>query len=751
MESVSSGGKDSARDASVTRVDAERTQPARLADPARVAALREAALLDTAPEESFDRLTRLAANLLGVPVSLVTLIEHHRQFFKSAVGLPEAVAAVRETPLSYSLCQHVAASGERLVIDDARDHPLGRDNLAVRELGVAAYAGFPLVTRSGAALGSFCAIDMQPRHWSERDLHVLEDLAASVMTEIELRTAVAESERRATDAERERKERLAVMDSASEGIYTVDQAGLCTFVNGAACAALGYQSHELLGREMHALLHHSRPDGTPYPKEECPLYQAFRDGRPVRLPNELMWRHDGSRIAVECASSPVLIDGQITGAVVTFGDITARVREEAARRFLDAASSALASSLDYETTLQRTARLALPTLGDACVVDMVREDGSFESVTAHIDPSRDGLLRELRRRVPANFGSNREEVMATLRTGEPRLVPEITSAMRRATARDDEHFEMLETLGLDSSLHVPLTARGRTFGVLTCAATERRLGPDDLALAGELAQRAAVAIDNAKLYHEARQATRARDDVLGIVSHDLRNPIHTIFMSASFLLELLPADGADEEKLQVRIIKRSAERANRLIRDLLDVSRIERGELAVERRPRPVDALIADVMETSAPLAAERTITIDACIAEPGLIIEADQERIAQVFSNLIGNAIKFTPSGGRILVRVDRVGDDVRFGVSDTGSGIRPEHLPHLFDRYWQAQRTDKRGVGLGLSIAKGIVEAHGGRIWVESEPGKGSTFYFTIPRQKETRDTVRVAVADAAPVETR
>jgi signal transduction histidine kinase len=177
------------------------------------------------------------------------------------------------------------------------------------------------------------------------------------------------------------------------------------------------------------------------------------------------------------------------------------------------------------------------------------------------------------------------------------------------------------------------------------------------------------------------------------------------------------------------VIRRSADRANRLISDLLDVARIQAGGLAVEPVPVEAAALVQEALEAATPLANGKKLTLQPEMPEHLPAVCSDRDRVLQVFGNLIGNAIKFTPEGGRITVRADNEPHEVKFAVCDTGPGIPPEHLPHVFDRYWQAKSTRKLGTGLGLSIAKGIVEAHGGRIWVESELGKGAAFHFTLP----------------------
>jgi signal transduction histidine kinase len=232
------------------------------------------------------------------------------------------------------------------------------------------------------------------------------------------------------------------------------------------------------------------------------------------------------------------------------------------------------------------------------------------------------------------------------------------------------------------------------------------------------------------LFRAEQDAKRARDDLVAIVSHDLRNPVHTINMAASFLLEIAPAnDRRVQARRQLEVIQRSANRANRLIKDLLDIAKIQAGGLAVDPVAVEVKSLVTEAVEAATPLAGASQLKVSCDVPESVPKVASDRERILQVFGNLIGNAIKFTPKGGEIRILTSLDNGEVRFTVVDSGPGIPPEHLKHVFDRYWQAKSTAKLGTGLGLSIAKGIVEAHGGRIWVESPPGSGAQFNFTLP----------------------
>src|SRR5262245_29263810 len=237
-----------------------------------------------------------------------------------------------------------------------------------------------------------------------------------------------------------------------------------------------------------------------------------------------------------------------------------------------------------------------------------------------------------------------------------------------------------------------------------------------------------VELDNVRLVGEAQDALRAREDLLAIVSHDLRNPLGVVLASTSLLLKSnLPPDKQERARRQVEAIQRAGNRMNRLIRDLLDFASIQAGRLSVSVRPQDVASMVSEVLEVMEPLAAAKSMKLVSDVA-PDLAIRCDHDRVIQLFSNLVGNSIKFTPDGGTITVRATPDAAVVRFAVIDTGPGIPPDELPHVFDRYYQAQRKNRDGIGLGLSIARGIVEAHGGRIWVESEEGQGSTFSFTL-----------------------
>jgi PAS domain S-box-containing protein len=722
------------RDSSFPQTDGApaRTDPdAVVHDPARLAAVRGTGLLDAPAEEPFDRLTRLAVRLLNVPATFLSLVDEDRDFYLAATGFGEPLAAARELA-GRTFC-HFSVAGATpehpLVIPDTRADPRYRDVPTVETLGVAAYVGVPLMV-DGHAIGSFCAIDTEPRGWTAGEVEVLREMAASAQREIELRQALARARRALETAERTRRERDEFLNATSDGVYTIDPRGLILFVNQAAADQLGYTPEEMTGQDGHDLFHHSHPDGSPFPREECPISRAAEAGRAIRVQGEVLWRRDGSSFPVDYASSPVLRGGEVVGAVVRFTDVTDQKRAADGLQLLAESGRVLSSSLDVEETLEAIARVPVPQLAEMVMVDVI-EDGHVRRVAASHADERSATLFERARQYPPRVGDGGPQAQV-MRTGRSMLVRNIDDAWIGALDRGPEHAQLVRDLGPRSIIVVPLRSREEVLGTISFVRSPLTPPFDetDLELAEELGLRAALAVENARLYHHARATTRARDDMLGVVSHDLRNPIHTVFMSASFLLELLPEnEERKKERAQVAIIRRAAERANRLIQDLLDITHIESGRLSLLCEPHLASSIVHEALEQAAMQAAERGVILERGPVDEGARVLADRDRVVQALGNLIGNALKFTPAGGRVTVSVARVDDSVGISVADTGPGIAADQVPRLFDRYWQANRADRRGVGLGLSIVKGIADAHGGQVRVQTEEGAGTTFTLVLP----------------------
>jgi signal transduction histidine kinase/ActR/RegA family two-component response regulator len=407
---------------------------------------------------------------------------------------------------------------------------------------------------------------------------------------------------------------------------------------------------------------------------------------------------------------------------------------QARSKFLLEASAVLTSSHEYEHTLARVAALAVPRMADLCSIDLASDEGRSVPVEiAHTDPRSREIAYELRRRFPV-LPTAEHGLGAVIREGKSVRYERISEADLRASIRDPECLRLMLELGLagGSVMIVPMVARGRTLGaiLLMSLGSGRRFDAADQAMAEELGERAATAVDNARQYLEAREAVRVREDLLGIVSHDLRNPLTGLLMRCSLLLESMPS--GDLSKLvrpELEAMSRSAHRMERMLRDLMDFASIQAGYLAVERRAQPLLPLLREAMESVPVQSGKRAVRLDTDAIDPQLGVLCDRERFLQIFSNLLGNAVKFTPPGGEIAVAVTHLGGEVQFAVKDSGAGISSEDLPCIFQKFWQRSHGNRTGVGLGLHIAKTLVDAHGGRIWVQSQVGVGSTFFFTMP----------------------
>jgi PAS domain S-box-containing protein len=418
--------------------------------------------------------------------------------------------------------------------------------------------------------------------------------------------------------------------------------------------------------------------------------------------------------------------GNAIGYLVVSHDVTVEQRHIEEQRFLAQVGETLQTSLDYAATVQRIAQLAVGFLGDGCVIDILEESNRLSRKrVVHADPAKAGLAEALEHILP----ERNHPLWKVLETKQPLLVPDVHADILRTAAKDDEHLRLLEAVGIESVMLVPLVAHDRLAGVLASVWCRKghRYRPEDVAVAQEFARRAALALDNALLYDVAQAAIRTRDQVLGFVAHDLRNPLGTIVTAAA----LLRRRGADTggSRRPVDAIERAATRMNRLIQDLLDVARMEGGVLAIEPAVVKTRQAIADSIDAHRDLATSASLELQVDLEEDLPDVWADRDRLLQIFENLIGNAVKFTQPSGRIVVGARSRDREVHFWVCDNGIGIVDADVPRLFDHFWQADNARRSGTGLGLPIVKGIVEAHGGRIWVESMKGHGSTFFFTIP----------------------
>lgn len=558
---------------------------------------------------------------------------------------------------------------------------------------------------------------------SERTVHEVAEarFAADGRPEEMIGTVHDVTERKAAEsALRVAEERYRnLVETAPSAILLVDPQGRIEFANDQAVDWFGYSREELLGQPVELLIPHRQRQAHLRQRHEYIKHPAKR---PMGKPGlELRGRRkDGSEFPLDIGLSPLETPGGTTVTVV-MRDMTEREKRESQLRYLSAAGRVLAESLEYEDTLERTASLALPEMADGCVVALAAEDGKWElAAIAHRDARRKELLQQSFALLPAQFAGCRASGKAVLGGALSESGP-------------------LAEIGILSHAIAPILAHGKTLGLILFLSdvSRRRFEQSDLAFFEQIAVRAALSIENARLYREAQRAVAAREEVLGVVSHDLRSPLAAISIGSQVLRRIDPADRGRWESA-VKAIQSAAGRMERLIEDLLDFVRIQAGRLPVEAQPEHIREVIAPVLEQMKDQLEAKHLKLEADIP-PGLPdVLCDRHRLHQVLSNLLGNAIKFTPEQGGIRVTARDSEQGVEVSVADTGPGIPPEQLSGVFERFWQANAARRSGAGLGLSIAKGIIEAHGGTIRAESRVGLGSTFSFTLPRCERPRSAL-------------
>ncbi|SHM90857.1 ATP-binding protein [Cryptosporangium aurantiacum] len=932
----------------------------RVTDPERLRVLAATGLLDGPSVEVLDRLTGLATRVIGAPVALVSLVDAGRQFFVSAVGLPEPWAGRRQTPLSHSFCQHVVRTGAPLVVSDARADELLCTNLAIPDIGVIAYAGFPLHSPDGYALGSFCVIDTRPRVWTPAELAIVEDLAAAAESELAVRLSHAR-------VVRETQQTAAILAAATDAFVSANVDGTVRIWNAAAERLFGWTASEAMGRPLtdliiperfraahdagmqrvresgrstlagqrlelaaldregrefpvemvlqaqtiddgmafHAFLHDISErhrvraeldrertflaslldslesgvaacdaegrlvlvnralreqdvladglrsdtwaeqyglygaDGvTPLAASDVPLARAFH-GETVHRADLVVRRPGRPPRQYRANAQPIrAADGRRLGAVVALHDVTAAVRTGLlrdvqhavatslvdARTIADAATrtvGAVAGGLgwvrgeywqlsDDEQTLTRIGswtaqgkKLAepetcgfadqvratakplqaadpVPTLGlpvrsgdrvlgvlvflhdgpmDVDADLLSRLDGisahvgrfverrraeaarqAFERVVSAIDDyvwtvevTRDGGARLIYASPngAAVFG-------ADLRTPDGETV-QLTDLVHREDAAALEAFQAGVREGRASELEarfvgadgvvrwiwtrsVPRQEDGRLFidGICTDVTERHRIS----------AEREALLEREQQQVRELRELDRMKDELVALVTHELRSPITSIRGYLELVLDEAEACTPQAGDF-LRIIERKAADLQQLTDDLLDLARLDAGEISVDPRPVSLTRLLNEVATDHRPAAEAKHLTVDVATDGP-VVVPVDPTRFRQVLTNVLSNAVKYTPEGGRVTVRAVRADDIVTVSVADTGIGIPADQYARLFERFFRTSNAVQQGIkgtGLGLAITRAIVERHGGTITARPGTPTGTVFTITLP----------------------
>ena len=628
----------------------------------------------------------------------------------------------------------VIASGEPMLLAEVsaeQREPISYDDHhadTLRAADVRSLMVVPLAAR-GRTFGALTLASAESdRRYSSLDLQIAQDLAVRIAMALDNARLYDDAQRANAALRLSEAMSSGIVSIAADAIISLDSDQRIALFNAGAERIFGYSKAEAIGAPLEMLI----PERfRAIHRERLERFASGDQGSRrmgERRAGIVGLRKNGEEFPADAAIS-MLEMGSEKILTVALRDVTDAKRLESNQALLADMGPALAGTLDYEETLTRFAQLAVRELADFCMVDVVEEDGEIRRLRVVTrDPSKQWLCDSLRN-TPINRSCSRL-VWSSVETKQPILIERVTPESVASWAQNDEHLRLLQEMEPRSIIVVPLLARGKVFGVLEVVSSTRprAYGQEDLRLIEEVAYRAALAIENARLYRVAERAIQGRDEVLGVVAHDLRNPLASILMQSALLRR---SDGEPERRSQkpAAAIERAANRMNRLIQDLLDTSRMEAGRLSVEQTCVNAGKALSEFVETQKPLASARSLELRLEVASDAGEVFADRERLLQVLENLVGNAMKFTKSGGCVTVGAAPRNGEFLFWVKDTGAGVASDDLPHLFDRFWQARKAGRQGIGLGLPIAKGIVEAHGGRIWVESQVGEGSTFFFTLP----------------------
>ncbi|HRW05199.1 MAG TPA: PAS domain S-box protein [Caldilineaceae bacterium] len=668
-------------------------------DPAieRRQALLATGLLDSPPEAEFDRLTRLACRLLHVPVSLISLVDDQRQFFKSAQGLAEPWASRRETPLSHSFCKHVVFTDEPLVVSDARIDIRLCENLAINDLQVVAYLGIPLRTPEHIVIGSLCAIDSQPRNWSEKDVQTLSDLAAMVMTEI----AARHYRGRGKSSLQRIKLQTELLNAVEQAVIATDLTGTVTYWNRFAEKLYGWTSNEALGRNVLALTQ------VPALVDQAQTIMAnLQEGKSWRG-ELLVQRRDGTSFPAYVMDSPVQNEqGELIGIVGISFDISERKAKE----------------MELDENLHRL-RLAL-NAGNMGIWDW-----DLESDMVHMSDKALTMWGISLRQEPHHAANIFSLV-------HPEDLPALNAVVQQALAqRTDFSFEFRvvlpsqnirwlagKGLGIYDETGKASRMIGINYDITTRKVNEQLLQEVNETLEQRVADRTA----------DLERSNRELQEFAYVASHDLQEPLRKITAFADRLRSRFSDDLDDVALDYMARMQNSAERMKLLINDLLTLSR-------VTTQAQPFAATDLNTIATNVLRDLETTIeAADAKVTVSSLpTIEADQSQIGRVFQNLISNAIKFQRPGERpeIEISSELIYDEdnepyVCLRMKDNGIGFDEKYLDRIFLPFQRLHgRNDYEGSGMGLAICRRIVERHGGTIRAQSAPNQGATFLIMLP----------------------
>lgn len=543
-----------------------------------------------------------------------------------------------------------------------------------------------------------------------------EKIPAEILEELEkLRHELLQSEARFRD----------VIERNADAIVVVDQEGVIRFANREAMNLFGASGADLIGSSF----------GFPLVAGETTELDLVRESGPLTVEMrvvESQWEGQPSCIATLRNITERKRDERQARELIRAQTARASAEESAAKfRFLAESSALLASSLDQSRTLSALARLCVHQLADWVVIYLYENEQLRRIEAIHRDPAKAELTRSiLKSKMPAQQVA---AVAQMVRTRTPQLLAGISDAQLAAMIPDAAQLQTVREIGMKALMLVPMVARDRVLGAISLIRAESGddFSKEDLGLAVDLASRAALAIDNARLYEEARQANQSKTELLAIISHDLRTPLNSILGYGQLMAMGIPESLPDGASQQLERMMTSARHQLYLIDQLLHFARIDAGHENIELTDIDVREVLNDAAVLIEPVAAEKDLRVETVLPAQPLIACTDPDKLRQILLNLLGNAVRYTETGS-ITLEARASGFEVVVCVRDTGVGIAEEHLRHVFEPFWQvdhSQRSRGGGTGLGLAVVKQVVQLLGGRVAVSSKVGDGSTFEVHLP----------------------
>ncbi len=576
--------------------------------------------------------------------------------------------------------------------------------------------------------------------WVTGHMYPVRDTSGEICEIVLTHQDVTQRKKAEEELQHSKDELAIIFEGVLDGILVQDKNLRLVMANSEGAKICGFSSaSELCKASLDELISSFAiydEDGNLLPVENLPGQKALKGEGPqkeriLRIKNLKNGDESWARVSSQAIHNS---QGEAYLAVSIFRDVTEEIRRHRAENFLNEVTSVLSTSLEYQETLQKIAKLAVTKLADWCSIDVIGESGPETVAVEHADPKKVEFAQSYSQKFPKDWNSATGSPKV-LRTGEAEFYPHISEDLLQRSTSSSEQLSMIKQLGLRSAMIVPIKVKEKVLGSISFVRAES--GPlfteADLSTAIELSQRAGLALENARLYLELKKAVEARDQLISVCSHELNTPVTSIKLQFELIKRTLQVGGQDK---RVSIINRQLNRMARLIDEMLDVTRINAGKLKLETRPIHLREVLQESIDRFADEYQQKGISLKLDLGQDGKVL-GDEFRLDQVFSNILSNSLKYG-EGLPVEVKMEVGEKNIRVSFQDQGKGVASEDLERIFERFERvAERSGIGGLGLGLFISREIIEGHGGRIWAEKASPKGMIFIVELPLLDESTQT--------------